>query len=134
MKRSSSRTQIIGSKGETICSKWLNDNGFAILERNYTTSSGEIDVIAQKGKKIHFIEVKSIQYNSNTYVSYETLYNPAENLTSKKLRRCYTTILQYLDENQVSHETSYQFDLYMVYIDSQNLFHKIKRIENIVFE
>lgn len=134
MKRFISKTQQIGLSGETICSTWLQYNNFTIIERNYTTSAGEIDIIAKKDDILHFIEVKSIQYNSKDSVSYETLYNPAQNLTLKKLRRCYTTILLYLRDSNVSHETIYQFDLYMVYIDLQNSAHKIKRIENIIFE
>lgn len=134
MKRFTSAKQKIGSQGETICATWLGNNGYTILERNYTISLGEIDIVAVKNNILHFIEVKSIQYDSNKGVSYETIYNPAENLTPQKLKRCYRTILHYLGSKNVSRETYYQFDLYMIYIDSSNKSHKIKRIENIIYD
>jgi putative endonuclease len=129
MKRFTSKTQRIGEYGENICAQWLENNGFNIQERNYTISSGEIDIIAQKNNILHFIEVKSVSCENTEHVSYETLYNPAENMTKDKIHKCQKAMYTYIQEHNVSHET--QLDLYMVYIDQRNIKHKLERIENI---
>ena len=98
MKHFTSKTQKIGELGEKICLAFLKNKGFTITETNYTQRVGEIDIITQKDNVIHFIEVKSIRLNN--YVSHET-YNPAENLTEKKLIKIKETIKIYLVENTV---------------------------------
>lgn len=47
-----------GYEYENIAKKYLLDNGFKIIEENYACRLGEIDIIAQKKSRIHFIEVK----------------------------------------------------------------------------
>jgi len=52
-----------GTLGEKLAAKYLRDNGFEILVQNYSPKAnfqgGEIDIIARKGDRIHFVEVKS---------------------------------------------------------------------------
>ncbi len=45
--------------GEEIASRYLEEKGYKILERNYTKSKLEADIIAQKGEYIVFVEVKT---------------------------------------------------------------------------
>lgn len=129
MKLFTSKTQRIGEIGENICAAYLKQVGFKILERNYTKKFGEIDIITKKDGVIHSIEVKSIRQNN---VSYET-YNPAENFTKDKYLKVYKTTKVYLEENDVSHETKWQIDLYCVFIDLKTKNHKLSKIENVVF-
>ncbi len=51
--------QEVGSAGEELAVQFLRKNGCKILHRNYRTRWGEIDVIAQCGKVIIFVEVKT---------------------------------------------------------------------------
>lgn len=129
MKRFTSKNQIIGEYGESICCKWLENNGFKIKERNYTIRSGEIDIVAYKNNIFHFIEVKSVSCETTTNVPRETLYNPAQNVTALKIKKCQSAISNYVTEHNVSHET--QFDVYIIYIDKRNIKHKVERIENV---
>ena len=48
----------IGKQGEDQASAFLKKNRFKIIERNYRTRFGEIDVIARDGPTIVFVEVK----------------------------------------------------------------------------
>jgi len=48
-----------GDKAEAKALKFLEQNGFYILDQNYYTRFGEIDIIAKKEEVLHFIEVKS---------------------------------------------------------------------------
>lgn len=131
MKHFTSKTQKTGEFGEEICTRFLVKQGFKIIERNYTIPQGEIDIIAKNKGILHFIEVKSVSCENIDPVSYETIYNPAENVTREKIKKCQKTIQSYLSKNHVSYET-WQFDVYVVYIDRKNIKHGIKRIENVI--
>lgn len=48
-----------GKWGESIAVDFLQENGFRILERNYRSGYGEVDIIAQKDQAIVFFEVKT---------------------------------------------------------------------------
>ncbi len=137
MKRFTSKTQKIGEYGEKLCVAYLKKSGFEILDRNYTQNFGEIDIVAKKDKVLHFIEVKSIQidvsHETNTKNVLRETYNPAENLTKQKYIKIYKTVKHYLQEHSVSYETKWQIDLYLIYIDSFHMKHKLRKIENIVF-
>lgn len=49
----------IGQRGEMAAWKYLSDSGYKILEKNYRTPIGEIDVVAEKAGRLLFIEVKT---------------------------------------------------------------------------
>ena len=47
-----------GDKGELIASDFLTKQGYHILEKNYQTKFGELDLIGMEGDYLCFIEVK----------------------------------------------------------------------------
>ena len=50
----------IGKEGEEIAAKFLVENGFQIIERNFQFSNiGEIDIVAKDQQQTVFVEVKS---------------------------------------------------------------------------
>ena len=51
--------QKLGKKGEDIAVRALMKKGRRILERNYVTPLGEIDIIARDGQTLVFVEVKT---------------------------------------------------------------------------
>ena len=51
--------QRLGRSGEALAEALLRTRGYRILERNYRTRIGEIDLIARDGKTLVFVEVKS---------------------------------------------------------------------------
>lgn len=48
-----------GKAGELLAAGYLKQMGYRILCTNYWCSRGEIDIIAQKGNCVHFVEVKT---------------------------------------------------------------------------
>lgn len=89
-----SKTQKTGEIGEGVASRFLMKHGFSILDRNYTKKWGEIDIVAEKENKIHFIEVKSVSKPNLNIVTRETLdqYHPEDNMHPWKLKRLSRTI------------------------------------------
>jgi Holliday junction resolvase-like predicted endonuclease len=66
MKKFTSKKQKIGQKGEQLAEMFLVKQGFAILDRNYSSRFGEIDLIARKDNKLHFFEIKTITVSHET--------------------------------------------------------------------
>ncbi|MBZ0158994.1 YraN family protein [Candidatus Methylomirabilis sp.] len=49
----------LGVEGERIAKTYLRTQGFRILHENYSTTLGEIDLIAREGGVVVFVEVKT---------------------------------------------------------------------------
>ncbi len=55
----SGRGKIIGKWGEDQACAFLIRHGFFVKERNFYSTVGELDIIAQKGEDYYFVEVKT---------------------------------------------------------------------------
>lgn len=98
-----------GKKGEELAAKHLKKNGYKILERNFRKPYGEIDIIAQKGENIAFVEVKTRKND---------LYGtPAEFVTSKKQERLKKAAYTYIQQNNLDAE--FTFDIIEVYLNAE---------------
>lgn len=53
-----------GTAGEDVAVQFLEKNGYKILERNYRFERAEIDIIAQDGEELVFVEVKTRRSDS----------------------------------------------------------------------
>ena len=51
--------RAFGLRAETLATLWLRAQWFRILDRNYRVQGGEIDIVAQRGHLIVFVEVKA---------------------------------------------------------------------------
>ena len=71
----------IGAYGESLAKNFLRDQGYYILEENFSCKIGEIDLIARDENYICFIEVKT-RYSQD----YGT---PAESITYRKRKKLY---------------------------------------------
>ena len=50
---------IKGAKGEAMVARFLRNKGFSVVARNYQCRYGEIDIIAEDGECVIFVEVKT---------------------------------------------------------------------------
>ncbi|MEQ1561602.1 MAG: YraN family protein [Nitrospira sp.] len=137
--------QKIGSIGEDSACKWLESNGYKVVDRNYLKKWGEIDIVAKKGSKLHFIEVKSVSRDISSVTHVTTVvdqsslrgrqndsYNPEDNMHPWKLKRLSRTIQSYLMDKDVSDETDWQFDLVTVYIDMNKRLSRVFLLEDLI--
>ena len=59
-----------GRRGETAVCQYLLQRGYTIRKRNYRIRGGEIDIIAQKGEILAFVEVKSRRQSEGFTLEY----------------------------------------------------------------
>ncbi len=83
----------IGNEKENLAEEFLKNNGYKILERNYSTKFGEIDIIAYKENTLIFIEVRSKSYN---YFG-----KPFETVDKKKIKKIVKTAQKYILQNKL---------------------------------
>ena len=114
--------QRIGAWGEHIAAHFLIEKGYMIVEKNFQTRRGEIDIIAWHKKPHHgntlcFIEVKTRSYGKGS----------AERATSKqKVRRIQLAARAYcLKENIDINTTPIQFEQVSVYKGETPILHVI---------
>jgi len=133
MKKFVSKSQKIGELGEGVACKYLEKQGFFILERNYTKKWGEIDIVAKKGYKIYFIEVKSVSCETLPDFSNIDSFTkrPEENMHPQKMKRLSRVVQTYLIEKRIGN-TEWVFNLLVVYLDLQSRKARVKNIENII--
>ena len=65
----------VGSTGEDIACGYLAHKKYKILDRNYRTTFGEIDIVAKApDKTLVFVEVKTMKYNAAYHKNYSGNY------------------------------------------------------------
>lgn len=104
----------LGRKGESLAVKYLKRNGYKILKRNYVNPFGEVDIIAQKGNTVAFIEVK-------TRLS-DVFGAPSEAVNYKRKQRYIAAAKYFFYERDI--DCTVRFDIIEVYRG------KINHIEN----
>jgi putative endonuclease len=77
----------LGDAGEALAAAALKKQGYKILERNYTTPLGEIDLIARHQGALVFIEVKTRR--SNKFAEPRDAVNPAKQARLQRLADYY---------------------------------------------
>lgn len=100
----------IGKYGEDISVKYLEENNYKILERNFNSYYGEIDIIAKEKNEIIFIEVKSrrnFKYG-----------RPIEAVNNIKIKHIKNTAMYYLVKTK-SENANIRFDVIEVYISKK---------------
>ena len=107
---------VVGKLGEEIAEKYLTQNNYKIIEKNFSCSFGEIDIIAKINEELVFIEVKS---RSNVNFGY-----PSEAVDYMKIRKIVNTAKYYMLKNNINN-APIRFDVIEIYL-------KYKKINHIV--
>ncbi len=105
-------SRAVGDIAEERAVGYLLENGYRVVERNVSCRFGEIDIIAEKGGVLHFVEVKSGKG-----------FEPVYNITPAKLSRLLRTVEWYIQKKRV--DMPYQLDALILKHD------EIELLENI---
>ncbi|MBQ3268441.1 MAG: YraN family protein [Clostridia bacterium] len=107
--------RAFGGQGEADARSFLEARGIRVLEMNFRRPTGEIDIVARKGKTILFVEVKrrsSLRYG-----------RPAEAVDRAKRGHILRTAALYLQEKRLA-DAPVRFDVIEILPD------EIRHIEN----
>ncbi len=106
----------VGRIGESVAAQFLERKGFNIIDRNYRKPWGEIDLIAEKGGIVRFVEVKTLSRESSPDISREMSdYRPEEQVHPAKLRKIARTAEMYMNGKRDGRE--YQIDVVGVFLN-----------------
>ena len=97
--------QRLGIIGEELAVAALAARGYAILERRYATARGEIDIVAEDGDTLVFVEVRaraSAEFG-----------RAAESVTDAKKRRVRAMAVDYLARHAIANRPC-RFDVVAV--------------------
>lgn len=120
----------IGKIGELLAKTFLVKHGFSVLETNYRTRFGEIDIIAEKDNALHIVEVKSIKVRDFAELQRSSIH-PEDNFTFAKWSNIVVSLETYLNHKRVPKEKRYQIDLACVYINTDIRQGRVKLLENV---
>lgn len=121
--------RITGDIGEEIAVRFLVKHGYTIAVRNYWKPFGEIDIVAQKGSQIHFVEVKTVSRRTFDWDE-QNSYRPEEQVHQKKLERIGRTIEVYLSEFHVEQE--WKFHVITVLLDRESKKARVRMLYDLV--
>ena len=109
-------TRRKGDAGETTAARYLTEHGYQILEQNFHSKFGEIDLIAFRDNTFVFAEVKNRNGHASGYAE--------EAVPFAKQKRICATADYYRMKNLLTERFSYRFDI--IAINAGN----IRHIEN----
>ena len=108
----------LGKLGEELAVDFLQQNGYDILETNWTFQKAEIDIIAQKEKTLAIVEVKtrsSIDFGL-----------PQDFVKSKKIQLLVKAVNEYVISNDL--DITVRFDIIAIHKEENDF--KIEHIED----
>ena len=91
-----------GKRGEELAAAYLAEAGYRIVERNYRCLFGEIDIVAEEGETLVFIEVK--RRRSDAYGE------PQLAVGHQKQKKISRIAMHYIQEKRLQHRPA-RFDV-----------------------
>ncbi|WP_309474802.1 YraN family protein [Dissulfurirhabdus thermomarina] len=100
----------LGRASEALAADFLRRHGYRILERNYRAACGEVDLVAEDGDCVVFVEVKARRTAA--------CGDPREAVTPRKQRQVVRTAECFLQERGWLHR-EVRFDVLAVSLDGE---------------
>ena len=107
------KSRQTGNIGERAAEKFLKKSGYKIRKRNFVAFSHEIDLIAEDGTTVAFVEVKARTIGHESKME----PRPASKVTPEKQRAIITAARAYAP--YVAHGMRLRFDVIEVFIDEK---------------
>lgn len=111
----------LGKLGEDIAAHHISQNGYTILERNFRTKNGEIDIIAMQDNYLVFIEVKTRKSISFGY--------PRESVDKAKQLKILNIANSYLAKKR-QYYCHVRFDVIEIMLHSNNEMKSVVLLKN----
>lgn len=111
----------LGKEGEKIAVEFLQQNGYEILETNWTFQKAEVDIIAQKENILAIVEVKtrsSIDFGL-----------PQDFVKPKKIQLLVKAVNEYVLQNELDVEV--RFDIIAIHKEGNQF--KMEHLEDAFF-
>ena len=105
-----------GQNGEDMAVRHLQRSGYVILHRNYRYKRAEVDIIAQKGQLLVFVEVKTRSTDAYGY--------PEEAVGAKKEALLLAAAAAYVEQQDWQHDM--RFDIIAVTLGAPPVVHHIE--------
>jgi len=121
--RSGPRRRRFGDFGERVAASHLEAKGYQILERNWSTREGEIDLIATRGGDLVFVEVRSRQGRS--------MGTPEESITGRKAAHLRAAALAYTQQHPDA-PPNLRIDAVVIELDAKGRVLRVEQIENAI--
>ena len=115
--------KLLGDRGEQIAASFLRKEGYAILDRNWRCSTGEIDIIARDGECICFVEVRTRRGDRGP--------TPEQSITVAKQTKLIELGETYLQTNNLP-DALWRIDVVAVGMDSRGLLKRVDLVRNAV--
>lgn len=106
------KNRAMGDFGEAVAAKLLEEQGYAVVARNYYGEHGEIDIICEGEDTLVFVEVKT-RKNTKASLRYG---RPAAAVTAKKAARLLETAAEYLRREKPKKRP--RIDVFEVYVST----------------
>jgi putative endonuclease len=110
--------KLLGREGEDLAARFLMKQGYRILERNYRTRSGEIDLVALHDGIVVFVEVKT--RTSDAFGAPELAVTP------RKQQRMVKAALAYIKYRKL-HQVPCRFDVVAITTTAEQ---EVEHIQN----
>ena len=111
----------LGSFGEKLAVSFLKKKGYKIIETNWRTRFGEIDIVCKKGGKIIFVEVRT--------KSGDSFCSPEESIGFFKKQKLAQTAEMYLQAKKMHH---CDFGVDGIFIETKNGATEMRHLEDIL--
>ena len=115
--------QGLGRLGEELAKRHLETGGHTILETNYRTTSGEIDLVTKKDGLLAFVEVRTKRGS--------LFGSPEESVTPRKRARMVACAEEYIDASY-SKPREWRIDVVAIELDRRGRLLRLDVLENAV--
>ena len=109
--------KILGHEGEDIAAKYLEQKGYAVLDRNWRCGHKDLDLVVTKDNVVVFVEVKT-----RTGTEWG---DPVDAVTDRKIRRIVNSADAYIRFNQIDMDA--RFDIVSIVVEDGEF--KVEHIE-----
>src|SRR3972149_6180850 len=117
------RRRRFGDFGERVAASHLEAKGYRILERNWSCPEGELDLIADRGADLVFVEVRSRQGRA--------MGGPEESISGRKAAHVRAAATAYMQAHPEAPPNP-RIDVVVIELDAKGRVMRVEQIENAI--